>query len=103
MIDYVKEKYGKTSVRSPFGTMAAKAIRDNGPCHGRMSYNLLRRHLEAGSGKPGMSYTLAYPPEVKKEGDRTTTRSSWSPCCMSVCAQKEDVKTVIEMAQSSKA
>ena len=72
VIDYVKEKYGKNAVSqiATFGTMAAKAaIRDVGRVMG-MSYTFCDGISKLVPGKPGMSYTLAYPPEVKKEGDK---------------------------------
>ncbi|MBF0762879.1 DNA polymerase III subunit alpha, partial [Dysgonomonas mossii] len=72
VIDYVKDKYGKNAVSqiATFGTMAAKAaIRDVGRVMD-MSYTFCDGISKLVPGKPGMSYTLAYPPEVKKEGDK---------------------------------
>ena len=101
VIDYVKEKYGKNAVSqiATFGTMAAKAaIRDVGRVMG-MSYTFCDGISKLVPGKPGMSYTLAYPPEVKKEGDKNNYALELEPMLYERVRKEEDVKTVIEMAQ----
>ncbi len=101
VIDYVKEKYGKNAVSqiATFGTMAAKAaIRDVGRVMD-MSYTFCDGISKLVPGKPGMSYTLAYPPEVKKEGDKNNYALELEPMLYERVRKEEDVKTVIEMAQ----
>ena len=71
VIDYVKDKYGKNAVSqiATFGTMAAKAaIRDVGRVMD-LSYTFCDGISKLVPAKPGMSYTLQYPPEPKKDGD----------------------------------
>lgn len=101
VIDYVKDKYGKNAVSqiATFGTMAAKAaIRDVGRVMD-MSYTFCDGISKLVPGKPGMSYTLAYPPEVKKEGDKNNYALELEPMLYERVRKEEDVKTVIEMAQ----
>ena len=101
VIDYVKDKYGKNAVSqiATFGTMAAKAaIRDVGRVMD-MSYTFCDGISKLVPGKPGMSYTLAYPPEVKKEGDKNNYALELEPLLYERVRTEEDVKTVIEMAQ----
>ena len=101
VIDYVKEKYGKNAVSqiATFGTMAAKAaIRDVGRVMD-MSYTFCDGISKLVPGKPGMSYTLQYPPEVKKEGDKNNYALELEPLLYERVRKEEDVRTVIEMAQ----
>ncbi|EER61742.1 DNA polymerase III, alpha subunit [Acidovorax delafieldii 2AN] len=101
VIDYVKEKYGKDAVSqiATFGTMAAKAaIRDVGRVMD-MSYTFCDGISKLVPGKPGMSYTLQYPPEVKKDGDKNNYALELEPLLYERVRKEEDVKTVIEMAQ----
>ena len=101
VIDYVKDKYGKNAVSqiATFGTMAAKAaIRDVGRVMD-MSYTFCDGISKLVPGKPGMSYTLQYPPEVKKEGDKNNYALELEPMLYERVRKEEDVKTVIEMAQ----
>jgi len=101
VIDYVKDKYGKNAVSqiATFGTMAAKAaIRDVGRVMD-MSYMFCDGISKLVPGKPGMSYTLAYPPEVKKEGDKNNYALELEPVLYERLRKEEDVKTIIEMAQ----
>ncbi|MCX7279489.1 MAG: DNA polymerase III subunit alpha [Burkholderiales bacterium] len=101
VIDYVKEKYGKNAVSqiATFGTLAAKAaIRDVGRVMD-MSYNFCDGISKLVPGKPGMSYTLAYPPEPKKDGDKNNYALELEPLLYERVRTEEDVKTVIEMAQ----
>ncbi|RYF08002.1 MAG: DNA polymerase III subunit alpha [Comamonadaceae bacterium] len=101
VIDYVKDKYGKNAVSqiATFGTMAAKAaIRDVGRVMD-MSYTFCDGISKLVPGKPGMSYTLAYPPQVKKEGDKNNYALELEPMLYERVRKEEDVKTVIEMAQ----
>ncbi|MCZ2495388.1 DNA polymerase III subunit alpha [Xylophilus sp. Kf1] len=101
VIDYVKDKYGKNAVSqiATFGTMAAKAaIRDVGRVMD-MSYTFVDGISKLVPAKPGMSYTLAYPPEVKKEGDKNNYALELEPLLYERVRKEEDVRTVIEMAQ----
>ncbi|WP_353234130.1 DNA polymerase III subunit alpha [Diaphorobacter ruginosibacter] len=101
VIDYVKQKYGKNAVSqiATFGTMAAKAaIRDVGRVMD-MSYTFCDGISKLVPGKPGMSYTLAYPPEQKKEGDKNNYALELEPILYDRVRNEEDVRTVIEMAQ----
>ncbi len=101
VIDYVKDKYGKNAVSqiATFGTLAAKAaIRDVGRVMD-MSYTFCDGISKLVPGKPGMSYTLAYPPEVKKEGDKNNYALELEPMLYERVRKEEDVKTIIEMAQ----
>ena len=101
VIDYVKDKYGKDAVSqiATFGTMAAKAaIRDVGRVMD-MSYTFCDGISKLVPGKPGQTYTLAYPPEVKKEGDKNNYALELEPQLYERVRNEEDVRTVIEMAQ----
>ncbi len=101
VIDYVKDKYGKDAVSqiATFGTMAAKAaIRDVGRVMD-MSYTFCDGISKLVPGKPGQTYTLAYPPEAKKEGDKNNYALELEPLLYERVRQEEDVRTVIEMAQ----
>ena len=101
VIDYVKQKYGKDAVSqiATFGTMAAKAaIRDVGRVMD-MSYMFVDGISKLVPAKPGMSYTLAYPPEVKKEGDKNNYALELEPMLYERVRKEEDVRTIIEMAQ----
>ena len=101
VIDYVKDKYGKDAVSqiATFGTMAAKAaIRDVGRVMD-MSYTFCDGISKLVPNKPGQSYTLAYPPDPKKEGDKNNYALELEPLLAERAQKEEDVKTVIEMAQ----
>ena len=101
VIDYVKQKYGKDAVSqiATFGTLAAKAaIRDVGRVMD-MSYTFCDGISKLVPGKPGMSYTLAYPPEPKKEGDKNNYALELEPQLYERVRNEEDVKNLIEMAQ----
>ncbi len=101
VIDYVKDKYGKEAVSqiATFGTMAAKAaIRDVGRVMD-MSYTFCDGISKLVPGKPGMSYTLAYPPEPRREGDKNNYALELEPLLYERVRKEEDVRTVIEMAQ----
>ncbi|MGD9774421.1 DNA polymerase III subunit alpha [Diaphorobacter sp.] len=101
VIDYVKDKYGKDAVSqiATFGTMAAKAaIRDVGRVMD-MSYTFCDGISKLVPGKPGQTYTLAYPPEPKKEGDKNNYALELEPMLYERVRKEEDVRTVIEMAQ----
>ena len=102
VIDYVKQKYGKEAVSqiATFGTMAAKAaIRDVGRVMD-MSYTFCDGISKLVPAKPGMSYTLAYPPEPKKEGDKNNYALELEPQLYERVRNEEDVKNLIEMAQA---
>ncbi|SFD63376.1 DNA polymerase III subunit alpha [Paracidovorax konjaci] len=101
VIDYVKEKYGKDAVSqiATFGTMAAKAaIRDVGRVMD-MSYTFCDGISKLVPGKPGMTYTLQYPPTPKKEGDKNNYALELEPMLAERVEKEEDVRTIIEMAQ----
>lgn len=101
VIEYVKEKYGKDAVSqiATFGTMAAKAaIRDVGRVMD-MSYMFCDGISKLVPGKPGMTYTLAYPPEPKREGDKNNYALELEPLLYERLRKEEDVRTIIEMAQ----
>ncbi|MBV8618069.1 MAG: DNA polymerase III subunit alpha [Curvibacter sp.] len=101
VIDYVKDKYGKNAVSqiATFGTMAAKAaIRDVGRVMD-MSYTFCDGISKLVPNKPGMSYTLQYPPNPKKEGDKNNYAIELEPVLAERIQKEEDVKTIIEMAQ----
>ena len=68
-----------------------------------MSYTFCDGISKLVPGKPGMSYTLQYPPENKKEGDKNNYALELEPQLYERVRKEEDVRTVIEMAQSSKA
>ena len=101
VIDYVKDKYDKDAVSqiATFGTMAAKAaIRDVGRVMD-MSYTFCDGISKLVPNKPGQSYTLAYPPDPKKEGDKNNYALELEPLLAERVQKEEDVKTLIEMAQ----
>ncbi|MDA8453205.1 DNA polymerase III subunit alpha [Acidovorax sp. GBBC 3334] len=101
VIDYVKDKYGKDAVSqiATFGTMAAKAaIRDVGRVMD-MSYTFCDGISKLVPGKPGMTYTLQYPPTPKKEGDKNNYALELEPMLAERVEKEEDVRTIIEMAQ----
>jgi len=101
VIDYVKDKYGKNAVSqiATFGTMAAKAaIRDVGRVMD-LSYTFCDGISKLVPAKPGMSYTLQYPPEPKKDGDKNNYALELEPMLYERVRKEEDVRTVIEMAQ----
>ncbi|WCM91514.1 DNA polymerase III subunit alpha [Acidovorax sp. NCPPB 2350] len=101
VIDYVKEKYGKDAVSqiATFGTMAAKAaIRDVGRVMD-MSYTFCDGISKLVPGKPGMTYTLQYPPSPKKDGDKNNYALELEPMLAERVEKEEDVRTIIEMAQ----
>ncbi|MCW5230380.1 DNA polymerase III subunit alpha [Verminephrobacter eiseniae] len=101
VIDYVKDKYGKDAVSqiATFGTMAAKAaIRDVGRVMD-MSYTFCDGIAKLVPAKPGISYTLQYPPNPKKEGDKNHYVLELEPQLAERMRKEEDVRTVIEMAQ----
>ncbi len=101
VIDYVKQKYGKEAVSqiATFGTMAAKAaIRDVGRVMD-MSYTFCDGISKLVPAKPGQSYTLAYPPEPKKDGDKNNYALELEPLLYERVRNEEDVRNLIEMAQ----
>ena len=101
VIDYVKQKYGKDAVSqiATFGTMAAKAaIRDVGRVMD-MSYTFCDGISKLVPAKPGQTYTLAYPPRPKKEGDKANYALELEPLLAERVEKEEEVRTVIEMAQ----
>ncbi|MCS4508695.1 DNA polymerase III subunit alpha [Xylophilus ampelinus] len=101
VIDYVKGKYGKNAVSqiATFGTLAAKAaIRDVGRVMD-MSYTFCDGISKLVPGKPGMSYTLAYPPESKLPGDKNNYALELEPVLYERVRKEEEVRTLIEMAQ----
>ncbi|WP_295855601.1 DNA polymerase III subunit alpha [uncultured Xylophilus sp.] len=101
VIDYVKDKYGKNAVSqiATFGTLAAKAaIRDVGRVMD-MSYTFCDGISKMVPAKPGMSYTLAYPPENKKPGDKNNYALELEPALYERVRKEEEVRTLIEMAQ----
>ncbi len=101
VIDYVKDKYGKNAVSqiATFGTMAARAaIRDVGRVLD-LSYTFCDGISKLIPNKPGMSVTLQYPPEVKKDGDKNNYAIAMEPVLAERIQKEEDVKTLIELAQ----
>ena len=101
VIDYVKEKYGRDAVSQivTFGTMAARAaIRDVGRVLD-MSYTFCDGISKLIPNKPGMSVTLQYPPETKKEGDKNNYAIDMEPVLAERIEKEEDVRTLIELAQ----
>ncbi len=102
VIEYVKEKYGRDAVSqiATFGTMAARAaIRDVGRVMD-LSYTFCDGISKLIPNKPGMSVTLQYPPNPKKEGDKNNYAIEMEPMLAERIAREEDVKNLIEMAQS---
>ena len=101
VIDYVKERYGKDAVSqiATFGTMAARAaIRDVGRVLD-LSYGFCDGISKLIPNKPGMSVTLQYPPQPKKEGDKNNYAIEMEPILAERIEKEEDVKTLIELAQ----
>lgn len=101
VIDYVKDRYGKEAVSqiATFGTMAARAaIRDVGRVLD-FSYGFCDGISKLIPNKPGMSVTLQYPPEPKKDGDKNNYAIEMEPVLAERIQKEEDVKTLIEMAQ----
>jgi len=101
VIDYVKERYGKDAVSqiATFGTMAAKAaIRDAGRVMD-MSYTFCDGISKLVPAKPGQTYTLAYPPEPRIEGDKHNYALELEPQLMARVKGEEEVRMVVEMAQ----
>ena len=101
VIDYVKERYGKDAVSqiATFGTMAARAaIRDVGRVLD-MSYGFCDGISKLIPNKPGMSVTLQYPPDPKKEGDKNNYAIEMEPQLAERIEKEEDVRTLIELAQ----
>nr|MCU0931196.1 DNA polymerase III subunit alpha [Serpentinimonas sp.] len=91
VIDYVKDKYGKDAVSqiATFGTMAARAaIRDVGRVLD-FPYGFCDGISKLIPNKPGMSVTLQYPPEPKKEGDKNNYAIAIEPL-LAERLQKED-------------
>ncbi|MGB7421110.1 MAG: DNA polymerase III subunit alpha [Comamonas sp.] len=101
VIDYVKERYGKDAVSqiATFGTMAAKAaIRDAGRVMD-MSYTFCDGISKLVPAKPGQTYTLAYPPQPRIEGDKHNYALELEPQLWARVRGEEDVRSVVEMAQ----
>ena len=101
VIDYVKAKYGKNAVSqiATFGTMAAKAaIRDAGRVMD-MSYSFCDGISKLVPAKPGQTYTLAYPPHPKPDGDKNNYALELEPQLAERVRQEEEVRAIIEMAQ----
>jgi len=102
VIEYVKEKYGRDAVSqiATFGTMAARAaIRDVGRVMD-LSYTFCDGISKLIPNKPGMSVTLQYPPNPKKEGDKNNYAIEMEPMLAERIEREEDVRNLIEMAQS---
>ncbi len=101
VIEYVKGKYGKDAVSqiATFGTMAARAaIRDVGRVLD-FSYGFCDGISKLIPNKPGMSVTLQYPPNPKKEGDKNNYAIEMEPVLAERIRKEDDVKTLIELAQ----
>jgi DNA polymerase III subunit alpha len=101
VIDYVKDKYGKDAVSqiATFGTMAARAaIRDVGRVLD-FAYGFCDGISKLIPNKPGMSVTLQYPPNPKKEGDKNNYAIEMEPVLAERIRKEDDVKTLIELAQ----
>ncbi|KRB97783.1 DNA polymerase III subunit alpha [Hydrogenophaga sp. Root209] len=101
VIDYVKDKYGKDAVSqiATFGTLAARAaIRDVGRVLD-FSYGFCDGISKLIPNKPGMSVTLQYPPNPKKEGDKNNYAIEMEPVLAERIQKEDDVKTLIELAQ----
>ena len=101
VIDYVKDRYGKEAVSqiATFGTMAARAaIRDVGRVLD-LSYGFCDGISKLIPNKPGMSVTLQYPPDPKKEGDKNNYAIDMEPVLAERIQKEEDVKMLIELAQ----
>ncbi|MCJ0762793.1 DNA polymerase III subunit alpha [Variovorax terrae] len=101
VIDYVKDKYGKDAVSqiATFGTMAARAaIRDVGRVMD-MSYTFCDGISKLIPNKPGMTVTLQYPPQPKKDGDKNNYAIEMEPLLAERIEREEEVRTLVEMAQ----
>jgi len=101
VIEYVKDKYGREAVSqiATFGTMAARAaIRDVGRVLD-MSYTFCDGISKLIPNKPGMSVTLQYPPEPKREGDKNNYAIEMEPLLAERIRKEEDVRTLVELAQ----
>ena len=101
VIDYVKDLYGKDAVSqiATFGTMAARAaIRDVGRVLD-FSYGFCDGISKLIPNKPGMSVTLQYPPNPKKDGDKNNYAIEMEPILADRIDKEEDVRTLIELAQ----
>ncbi|WBY01566.1 DNA polymerase III subunit alpha [Ramlibacter tataouinensis] len=101
VIEYVKDKYGRDAVSqiATFGTMAARAaIRDVGRVLD-MSYTFCDGISKLIPNKPGMSVTLQYPPEPKREGDKNNYAIEMEPQLAERVRKEEDVRTLVELAQ----
>jgi len=101
VIDYVKGKYGKDAVSqiATFGTMAARAaIRDVGRVLD-FPYGFCDGISKLVPNKPGLSVTLQYPPNPKKEGDKNHYAIEMEPQLAERIAREEEVRQLIELAQ----
>ena len=101
VIDYVKDKYGHDAVSqiATFGTMAARAaIRDVGRVLD-FSYGFCDGISKLIPNKPGMSVTLQYPPNPKKDGDKNNYAIEMEPILAERLQKEDEVRTLIELAQ----
>lgn len=101
VIDYVKDKYGKDAVSqiATFGTMAARAaIRDVGRVLD-FAYGFCDGISKLVPNKPGMSVTLQYPPNPKKDGDKNNYAIEMEPLLAERVQKEEEVRQLIELAQ----
>ncbi|MCX7692808.1 DNA polymerase III subunit alpha [Tepidimonas taiwanensis] len=101
VIEYVKTKYGKDAVSqiATFGTMAARAaIRDVGRVLD-FAYGFCDGISKLVPNKPGMSVTLQYPPNPKKEGDKNNYALEMEPLLAERVQKEEEVRQLIELAQ----
>ena len=101
VIDYVKSRYGVDAVSqiATFGTLAARAaIRDVGRVLD-MSYTFCDGISKLVPNKPGMTVTLAYPPDPLPESDKTHYALAMQPELAERVRREEDVRTLIELAQ----
>ena len=102
VIEYVKEKYGRDAVSqiATFGTMAARAaIRDVGRVMD-MSYTFCDGISKLIPNKPGKPVTIQYPPADLKPDDKEKYAIAAEPLLAERIDREEDVKNLIEMAQS---
>jgi len=102
VIEYVKEKYGRDAVSqiATFGTMAARAaIRDVGRVMD-LSYTFCDGISKLIPNKPGKPVTIQYPPPDLKPDDREKYAIAAEPMLAERIEREEDVKNLIEMAQS---
>ncbi len=101
VIDYVKSKYGSEAVSqiATFGTMAARAaIRDVGRVLD-LPYSFCDGIAKLIPNKPGISVTLAEPPELKNPDDKTVYAFEQEPQLRDRYAKEEDVRTLIDLAR----